>query len=110
VTRRGNHGPFSIKVLAGGWPDRRRAARRSRAVTIPAQSQSAAARFARYPVPPCADPHGYLAALLGDVQAAAASAGTAQGLSDLVHALVPLKQVAELESEYTAELKRTTGL
>jgi len=81
------------------------------AITAAAKTEGvAAARFAHYPVPACADPHGYLAALLGDVQAAAASAGTAKGLPGLVQALAPRKQVPELESEYTAELKRTTGL
>jgi hypothetical protein len=70
----------------------------------------AAASLAQDPVPACADPHGYFATLLSRVQAAAASAGTAQGLSALVQAMAPLTQAPTLEGEFTAELKRTTGI
>jgi outer membrane murein-binding lipoprotein Lpp len=70
----------------------------------------AAARFARYPVPACADPQGYLAELLGRIRTAAANAGTAKDLSTLVQAMAPLKQISTLESEFTAEVKRTTGI
>jgi hypothetical protein len=70
----------------------------------------AAARLGAFPVPACADPGGYLAAVLTDVRTAAANADTANGLSGLVTALVPLKGVPGLESHFTAELKRTTGI
>ena len=70
----------------------------------------AAARLDAFPVPACADPRGYLAAVLTDVRTAAAKAATASGLSSLVTALAPLKTVPGLESDFTAELKRTTGI
>jgi hypothetical protein len=70
----------------------------------------AAARLDTFPVPACADPGGYLAAVLTDVRTAAARAATAHGLSGLVTALAPLKTVPRLESDFTAELKHTTGI
>ena len=53
----------------------------------------AAARLASFAVPACADPHGYFAAILARVRAAAARAGTTKGLSALVRALAPLTGV-----------------
>lgn len=44
------------------------------------------------------------------VRTAAANAGTAEDLTALVRAMAPLKQVSTLESEFTAEVKRTTGI
>ncbi len=70
----------------------------------------AAARFGAIPVPACADPSGYLAAVLANVRTAAANAATASGLSELVSAMAPLKAVPDLESHFIAELKRTTGI
>jgi hypothetical protein len=70
----------------------------------------AAARLAAFPVPACADPGGYLAAVLSNVQTAAASAATADSVSELVEALTPLKAVPELENDFSIELKRTTGI
>jgi hypothetical protein len=70
----------------------------------------AAARLDAFAVPACADPSGYLAAVLTDVRTAAAKAATANGLSEVVMALAPLKTVPGLESDFTAELKRTTGI
>jgi hypothetical protein len=70
----------------------------------------AASNLAAFPVPACADPHGYLAALLTQVRTAAANAATATNLSGLVQAMEPLNQVPALESDFTAEVKRTTGI
>jgi hypothetical protein len=70
----------------------------------------AAASLGAFPVPACADPSGYLAAVLANVRTAAANAATANGLSELVTALAPLNAVPGLESDFTAELKRTTGI
>ncbi len=71
---------------------------------------TAAAKLAAFPVPACADPHGDLAALLNQVRAAATDAATANGLSALVQALKPLNQVPTLESDFTTEVKQTTGI
>ena len=70
----------------------------------------AAARLSAFPVPACADPRGYLAAVLTDVRTAAANAATASSVSELVTGLAPLKAVPALEGAFTAELKRTTGI
>ncbi len=70
----------------------------------------AAARFGAFPVPACADPGGYLAAVLSNVRTAAANAATASGLSGLVSAMAPLKAVPGLENDFVTELKRTTGI
>jgi hypothetical protein len=70
----------------------------------------AAATLASLPVPACADPKGYLAAALHEVQAAAASASAATGLPGLVKALAPLLVVPELEGDFTTELDHTTGI
>jgi hypothetical protein len=81
------------------------------AISAAAQAEGqAAATLAGYPVPACADPRGYLAAALDEARAAAASARTASGLSALVKALAPLTVLPELESDFTAELQRTTGI
>ena len=80
-------------------------------VTAAAEADGrAAARLGAFPVPACADPHGYLAQALTDVRAAAANAASANGLSGLVAALAPLKAVPALEGDFTAELKHTTGV
>ena len=76
---------------------------------VEAEGQAAAA-FAAFPVPACADPGGYLAAVLTNVQTAAAGAATASSLTELVSALAPLNAVPGLESNFTTELKRTTGI
>jgi hypothetical protein len=70
----------------------------------------AATRLGAFPVPACADPNDYLAAVLANVRSAAANAATANGLSELVKALAPLKAVPPLESDFIAEVKRTTGI
>jgi hypothetical protein len=71
---------------------------------------SAAANLAGFPVPACADPHGDLAALLAQVRAAAKNAATANGLAALVQAMKPLNNVPTLESDFTTEVKQTTGI
>lgn len=70
----------------------------------------AAANLAAYPVPACADPHGYLAALLAKVRAAATNAATAKGLPALTEAMKPLNQVPPLEGDFTIEVKQATGI
>jgi len=70
----------------------------------------AAANFSAFPVPACADPRGFLAAVLTNVQTAADNAASASDLAQLVTALTPLQAVPGLESDFTAELKRTTGI
>ena len=79
-------------------------------VTAAKAEGQAAARLGAFPVPACADPSGYLAAVLTDVRTAAAKAATARGLSEAITALAPLKTVPGLEGDFTAELKRTTGI
>ncbi len=69
----------------------------------------AAARLASFPVPACADPHGYFPAILARVRAAAGSADTANGLTAMVQALAPLTAVPALEAKFTAEVNRATG-
>jgi hypothetical protein len=69
---------------------------------------SAAVDLGRYPIPACADPHGYWGAVLARIRAAGDNAGTASGLSGLILAEAPLKDVPGLEAKLDAELKRTT--
>jgi hypothetical protein len=71
---------------------------------------TAAAKLAAFPVPACADPHGDLAALLDQVRAAATNVETANGLAALVQAMKPLNNVPTLESDFTTEVKQTTGI
>jgi hypothetical protein len=70
----------------------------------------AAANLSAFPVPACADPSGFLAAALTNVQTAAENVASASDLAELVTALAPLKAVPSLEGDFTAELKRTTGI
>jgi hypothetical protein len=67
-----------------------------------------AARLERYPIPACADPHGYWKKLLARIQAAGDNAGADSGLTGLLLAEAPLKTVPALEKKLDAELKRTT--
>lgn len=67
-----------------------------------------ASALGAYPMPACADPHGYWGAMLARIKAAGDNAGTSSGLSGLILAEVPLKDVPGIEAELTAELKRTT--
>jgi hypothetical protein len=63
-----------------------------------------------YPIPHCADPHGYWTAILTRVRSAGDNAGSSQGLGGLLLAMVPLKQVPGLLNNLSAELKQTTGV
>jgi hypothetical protein len=67
-----------------------------------------AARLESYPMPACADPRGYWEKILARIQAAGDNAGAGSGLSGLILAEAPLKDVPGLEAKLSAELKRTT--
>ena len=67
-----------------------------------------AARLEAYPVPACADPHGYWNKILARIKAAGDNAGADTGLTGLLLAEAPLKAVQGLEKKLDAELKRTT--
>ena len=69
----------------------------------------AAAALERFPVPPCADPHGYFATLLSQVVTVADEVGPGATLADLQQAISQLGSVFSLESDFTAEVKQTTG-
>lgn len=71
------------------------------------QAGQPAAQLEQFPVPACADPSGYFAAILARVQTAAAGAGTARSLPEMVHALAPLTAVPALEAAFTDEVKLT---
>jgi hypothetical protein len=71
---------------------------------------AAAVAAARYPMPACADPHGYWGAMLARIRAAGDNAGSASGLGGLILAEAPLKDVPGIEAKLTAELKKTAQL
>ena len=60
----------------------------------------------QYPMPACADPGGYWGQMLARIKASGDNAASASGLSALILAEVPLKEVPGLEAKLTAELKR----
>jgi hypothetical protein len=60
----------------------------------------------RYPMPACADPHGYWGQVLAHIKAAGDNAGSASGLGGILLAEAPLKQVPGLEQKLSAEMKR----
>ena len=68
-----------------------------------------AAALARFPVPPCADPHGYFATLLSRVVTVTGEVGPDATLADLRQAISQLGSVFSLESDFTAEVKQTAG-
>ena len=68
-----------------------------------------AAALARFPVPSCADPHGYFATLLSRVVTVSGEAGPGATLADLQQAVTQLGSVFSLESDFTAEVQQTTG-
>jgi len=72
------------------------------------KSGAAAVVLLRYPMPACADPHGYWNSILDRIRAAGDNAGTSSGLSGLLLAEVPLKDVPSFEKKLDAELKKTT--
>ena len=68
-----------------------------------------AAALARFPMPPCADPHGYFATLLSQVVTVTGEVGPDATLADLRQAISQLGSVFSLESDFTAEVKQTAG-
>ena len=70
-------------------------------------SGRAAASAASYPMPHCADPHGYWGAIMTRIQAAGDNAGSGGALGGLLLAMVPLKEIPALEAKLSAELQQT---
>jgi len=69
-----------------------------------------AAALASFPVPSCADPRGYFAALLSQIVTVTGEVGPDATLTDLQQAISQLGSVFALESDFTAEVKQTTGI
>jgi hypothetical protein len=67
-----------------------------------------ATALARFPVPPCADPHGFFANLLSQVVTVTGQVGPNATVADLQQAISQLGSVFSLESDFTAEVKQTT--
>ena len=67
-----------------------------------------ATALARFPVPPCADPHGFFANLLSRVVTVTGQVGPDATVADLQQAISQLGSVFSLESDFTAEVKQTT--
>jgi hypothetical protein len=68
-----------------------------------------AAALASFPVPSCADPQGFFAALLSQIVTVTGEVGPDATLTDLQQAINQLGSVFSLESDFTAEVKQTTG-
>jgi hypothetical protein len=68
-----------------------------------------AAALASFPVPACADPKGYFAALLSRIGTVTGEVGPDATLTTLQQAVNQLDSVFSLESDFTAEVKQTTG-
>jgi hypothetical protein len=81
-----------------------------RLVTALKDAGRGAAALEAYPMPGCADPHGYWRQLLTRIQAAADNTKGSSGLAALMLAMVPLKQVPGIERKLGAELKQTAGV
>jgi hypothetical protein len=81
-----------------------------RTVTALKDAGRGAAALEAYPIPRCADPHGYWQQVLTLIRSAADNAQTGSGLGALLLALVPLKQIPPLEIKLGAELKQTAGV
>lgn len=64
-----------------------------------------AAALRAYPMPKCADPHGYWDKSLARIKAAGDNAGSSSGLGALLLAEEPLKTVPGLQAKLDAELK-----
>jgi hypothetical protein len=64
-----------------------------------------AAALEAYPMPACADPHGYYPQMLADFKAAGDNAGTNSGLGGLMLAMGPAKKAETLTGKIDAELK-----
>jgi hypothetical protein len=67
-----------------------------------------AATLASFPVPACADPHGYFAALLSRIGTVTGEVSPGTTLTILQQAINQLDSVFSLESDFTAEVKQTT--
>ena len=67
-----------------------------------------ATALARFPVPPCADSHGFFANLLSQVVTVTGQVGPDATVADLQQAISQLGSVFSLESDFTAEVKQTT--
>lgn len=68
-----------------------------------------AAALATFPVPSCADPRGIFATLLSQIGTVTGEVGPDATLADLQQAISQLGSVFSLESDFTAEVKQTTG-
>lgn len=68
-----------------------------------------AAALASFPVPACADPNGDFAALLSRIGTVTGEVGPDATLTILQQAISQLDSVFSLESDFTAEVKQTTG-
>jgi hypothetical protein len=68
-----------------------------------------AAALASFPVPDCADPNGYFAALLSRIGTVTGEVDPGTTLTILQQAINQLDSVFSLESDFTAEVKQTTG-
>jgi len=68
---------------------------------------TAARALEHYPIPGCADPQGYWHAVLRQIEAAAASAGTSDGQKTLTIAQGVMKQMPVLERKLATELQVT---
>lgn len=71
------------------------------------RSARVAHQLQAYPMPACADPAGYWRKMLADIRAGGDNASTSSGLSAVILAMAPLKQVPPLERKLGAELKAT---
>ena len=68
-----------------------------------------AAALSSFPVPACADPNGDFAELLSRIGAVTGEVGPDATLTTLQQAINQLDSVFSLESDFTAEVKQTTG-
>jgi hypothetical protein len=69
-----------------------------------------AAALEAYPMPKCADPHGYWKQLLTRIRSAADNASTGNGLGALLLAIGPLRAVPGILQNLSAELKQNAGV
>ena len=94
-----NLAPRKGELVRSGDPDRRRAE----------HPRSAGRPLASFPVPSCADPQGFFAGLLNQIVTVTGEVGPDATLTDLQQAINQLSSVFSLESDFTAEVKQTTG-
>jgi hypothetical protein len=110
------HGPAALAAVHRMEAALKRVQSAGSAMDIPVMSaalhragRSAATLSNRYPIPRCADPHGYYALFLARITAAGDNAASASGLSAVLLAEAPLQTVPKIEKRLTAELNRTVG-